>query len=137
MKNNQIVREFGRYLLVGGTAFAVDMVLLYFTKNFVFYHFAQKGVYYATAVGFIGGLIYNYFLSLFFVFESAKTKNKGKSLGAFMLFAMIGVAGLLITELGMYVGIEVMSLHYLFVKIIVAGLVFVWNFGIRKILIFQ
>ena len=137
MKKYKLLQEFSRYVLVGGTAFVIDMSLLYLFKNYVFYNFVEIGVYISTALGFIGGLIYNYILSLVFVFENAKTRNKGKTIGAFIVFLLIGVAGLLLTEIGMYIGIQIFAINYLVVKILVSAVVLIWNYGIRKILIFK
>lgn len=137
MKKHNLVQEFSRYVLVGGTAFVIDVALLYVFKNYVFYNLAEMGIYISAAIGFIGGLIFNYTLSLFFVFTSAKKQNKGKTIGAFLIFSLIGVVGLLFTELGMYIGIKLFAMNYLIVKILVAGAVLIWNYGIRKILIFR
>jgi putative flippase GtrA len=136
LKICKLFQEFSRYVLVGGTAFVLDISLLYLFKNYVFYNL-EHGVYIAAALGFIGGLIYNYILSLAFVFETAKTRNKGKTVSAFVVFSLVGVAGLLLTELGMYIGIEIFAINYLIVKILVSGIVLIWNYGIRKILIFR
>jgi putative flippase GtrA len=137
LKNSNILKEFIRYLIVGGTAFIVDFTLLYLFKTYVFYNMEVTGVYISTALGFIGGLIYNYVLSLLYVFESAKKNQKGKDIRSFIVFTIIGVVGLLLTELGMYVGIELFAVNYLIVKVFVAGVVLIWNYSIRKILIFN
>ncbi|HEX2947188.1 MAG TPA: GtrA family protein [Clostridia bacterium] len=137
MNKNKLLQEFGRYILVGGTAFIVDMSLLYIFKNYVFHDFTYWGVYFSTAIGFIGGLVYNYILSLTFVFTSAKEQNKGKNVGAFVVFLLIGVSGLLLTELGMYAGVQLIGIHYLITKVLVAGFVLIWNYGLRKILLFK
>lgn len=132
-----LVREFGRYLIVGGTAFLVDYGTLYLTQIYVFGSLGDAGVYLATGLGFIAGLVYNYILSLVFVFKSAKEKNKGKTVGAFLVFAIIGVIGLLMTEGGMYLGYQLLHIHYMIVKIFVAAVVLIWNYVARKLLIFK
>ena len=137
MTKYKLLQEFSRYVLVGGTAFVVDISLLYVFKNYVFYNFAESGVYISTALGFISGLIYNYILSLTFVFENAKAQNKGKTIGAFIVFLLIGMVGLLLTEIGMYIGIQLFAINYLVVKTLVAAVVSIWNYGMRKILIFK
>jgi putative flippase GtrA len=132
-----LAKEFGRYLIVGGTAFLVDYGTLYLTKTYVFGGLGDMGVYIATALGFIAGLIYNYILSLVFVFRSAKERDKGKTVGAFLLFAVIGVVGLLLTEGGMYLGYQLLHINYMIVKLFVAAVVLVWNYAARKLLIFK
>lgn len=136
MNKYKIIQEFGRYLIVGGTAFFVDMSILFIFNTYVFHPFSY-GVYISAALGFIGGLVYNYIFSLVFVFKSAKEQNKGKNIGAFITFFLIGVIGLLLTELGMYAGIELLEINYLIVKVLVAGCVLIWNYGLKRILIFK
>jgi putative flippase GtrA len=129
--------EFTRYLIVGGTAFLVDYGVLFVTKTYIFASLGDTGIYIATAFGFIAGLIYNYILSLVFVFKSAREQDKGKTAGAIFMFALIGVIGFLLTEGGMYLGCQLLRINYLIVKIFVAGLVLIWNYAGRKLLIFK
>ena len=41
------------------------------------------------------------------------------------------------TELGMYVGTELLFMNYMLVKIVVTGIVLIWNYLGRKIFIFK
>ena len=129
--------EFFRYLLVGGSAFVVDFGVLYLTKTFLFCGIGITGVYIATALGFTAGLVYNYILSMIFVFKRAKEKTQGKTVRAFLVFSLIGVIGLGITELGMYLGVQLLDFHYLIVKVVMAAIVLMWNYLARKFLIFR
>lgn len=97
------------------------LAVLYLFKNNVFYNFLQNDVYISTAIGFISGLIFNYIFSLTFVFDNAKVQNKGKPIGAFFAFLLIGMAGMLLTEIGMYIGIQIFAIHYMFIKTLVAA----------------
>lgn len=138
MKNmSKLHLEFIRYLIVGGSAFIIDFTLLYLFKSYIFNELGTTGVYISTAIGFIGGLIYNYYLSIMFVFEGAKQNNNGKGFVPFLIFSIIGIMGLVLTEFGMYVGLELIKINYLIVKIFVAGAVLCWNYLARKILIFK
>lgn len=136
-KDSAAFLEFVRYLIVGGTAFLLDYGLFYLTKNLVFNALGDTGVYLATAAGFITGLIYNYILSIHFVFKSAKEQRKGRSVGAFVLFAAIGFIGLVMSEAGMYLFYGIAHIHYMVAKMLVSGIVFIWNFMARKLLIFR
>ena len=131
------MKEFLRYLVVGGTAFLVDYATLYLLSHFVFRSMGDIGVYLATAIGFVAGLTYNYILSLIWVFQCAKERRQGRSVGGFALFALIGIIGLLLTEGGMYVGFQLLQIHYMIVKLFVAAIVLLWNYGARKLLIFR
>jgi len=132
-----LFREFSRYLVVGGTAFLVDYGVLYLSKTFLFDSIGDTGVYLATALGFLAGLTYNYILSLIWVFQSAKDQKKGRTVGAFLVFAVIGAIGLLLTEGGMFLGYQLLHMNYMVVKLFVAAFVLLWNYGARKILIFR
>ena len=87
--------------------------------------------------GFIAGLSVNYVLSLLFVFTQKKDKGKGRTVGAFLIFGVIGLLGLFFTELGMWVGVELLCWNYMLVKALVTGAVLAWNYLGRKILIFN
>ena len=50
---------------------------------------------------------------------------------------MVGLIGLGLTELGMYVGVFVFNWHYIVTKILVAALVLVWNYIGRKLFVFK
>jgi len=136
--NKQIFYEFSRYVLVGGLAFGLDFAVLYLAKTFLFPHLGSAGILLAAALGFTAGLVFNYIFSLIFVFKHIDEKAKRHKFRSFALFALIGVIGLLLTELCMYAGVSLFGPEwYLFVKIFTAGIVLLWNYLGRKILIFK
>ena len=118
-----------RYGFVGGVAFVAD-----YGSLFVLTHYF--GVYYlwSAAIAFVIGLTVNYLLSISWVFN----KNRStKPWVEFLVFALIGVIGLGLNELIMYVATELLAIHYLLSKLISTGLVFCWNFFARKLIIFK
>ena len=131
-----LVLEFLRYVVVGGIAFVADFGTLWLTQELLFKPFAW-GVYAATACGFFVGLAVNYALSLAFVFTQAKDRGRGRSVGAFLVFGVVGLLGLGWTELGMWLGYDVLGWDYRIVKVFVTGAVLMWNYLGRKILIFN
>ena len=136
MKIAKLIFEFLRYCIVGGIAFLADFGTLVLVQECFLKHLAC-GVYIATVFGFIVGLVVNYLLSLWFVFTQKKDRGKGRSVGAFLVFGIIGLLGLVWTELGMWVGIELLNWHYMIVKVLVTGAVLIWNYLGRKLLIFN
>ncbi|MEX1376348.1 MAG: GtrA family protein [Eubacteriales bacterium] len=133
MKDN--IKELFRYVLVGGFAFLVDAGILHLIITL--FPEGRFILYIATAVGFIAGLTVNFILSLLFVFKNAKEKTENKKIRTFIIFAIIGVIGLGLTELGMHIGVDVMNIHHLITKVFVAGGVMMWNYIARKVIIFS
>lgn len=115
--------QFFRYVFVGGFAFLVDAFMLWLCEKWMNYMIAA-------AIAFIVGLAANYVLSIWFVFsESEKITNKLKE---FTAYAVIGIIGLLLTEVIMYILTDLCHLYFLLSKIVAAALVLVWNFVARK-----
>lgn len=132
--------EILRYGLVGGISFLIDSGTLFLFQTFVFEALGATGVYISTAIGFLTGLVFNYIFSILFVFENGREKTRGGARAAvvFFTFAVIGLIGLGLTELGMFAGIQLVGIrYYLAVKVVVAALVLAWNYLARKIIIFH
>jgi putative flippase GtrA len=123
--------------LVGGSAFLLDSGLLYIFKEHVFYNLDTLGIYISIALGSTGGLIYNYILSLAFVFRGEDERKRNVGANTFFSFAAVGIVGLLLTEWGLYVGVEKLGFHYLSVKAMMAAVVLIWNYVGRKVLLFK
>lgn len=137
-KSVDTINEFIRYLFVGGSAFILDTGVFILTQRFVFYNDGEIGILIAAALGFMVGLIYNYILSIYFVFKKACDRVKGKQGRSFFFFAIIGIVGLGLTEVGMHLGIKLFDLqYYLFIKIFVSAVVLLWNYTARKVFIFK
>lgn len=131
----RLVGEFLRYAVVGGIAFLADWATLVVSWE-MFLRDVRYGLYVATALGFLVGLLVNYTLSLLFVFTAEHEKGKGRSFGAFFIFGVVGILGLLWTELGMWFGTVMLMWNYKVVKLLVAAAVLVWNYLGRKLLVF-
>lgn len=129
--------EFFRYAIVGGIAFLADYGTLFLFQELILTGETSWELFVSTAAGFVVGLAVNYILSLTFVFRKKDNRGSGKSLGAFLIFTVVGVIGLGLTELIMYLGTGVLHISYLIVKIAAAAIVLVWNYIGRKVLIFD
>jgi putative flippase GtrA len=121
--------QFFRYIFVGGAAFIVDFSSLFILTD-VF------GVYYLTsaAIAFILGLIANYALSISWVFNK---RSLDSIWSEFTIFAAIGIVGLGLNELIIWLFTDYIGLYYLLSKIIAAALILFWNFSARKITLFR
>lgn len=132
-----LIKEFIRYALVGGISFLADFGTLTLFEELIFGQTTDWKIFISTAVGFIVGLVVNYILSLIFVFRAQDNKNSGRSVGDYLIFALVSIIGLGITEGFMHLGVNVIGVHYMIIKIVAAGIVLVWNYLGRKILIFN
>ncbi|MGN0660593.1 MAG: GtrA family protein [Oscillospiraceae bacterium] len=128
--------EFFRYAVVGGISFVVDSGVLYLFKLLLLRLNVPAGLFLATAAGFIAGLIVNYILSIIFVFKKIENNGSAKKPKGFIVFTVIGLIGLALTELGMHLGVIVLKMDLILTKIVVASVVLVWNYCGRKIFVF-
>lgn len=143
----EIILELLRFFIVSVIATLADYIT-YFSLRRILPDQAI-GVVLATAAGFLIGLIINYFLSVLFVYKQVKNKQSTKTIKAFLLFALIGLLGLAITEIGMLlehtfmpkVHITIFSHTFdiieLSAKCVMTLLVAIWNYVGRKIFIFK
>jgi len=126
--NNTLIQMF-RYAVVALVAFFVDFTSLYLLT-------AHAGLYYlfSAAIAFILGLATNFLLSVRWVFVTRTVENKSLE---FFIFGTIGLVGLGLTELLMWLLTEHVGLYYLVSKMISTIIVFFWNFLVRKFLLFR
>jgi putative flippase GtrA len=117
-----------RYGVVGGAAFLLDFGALWALTELAGLHYLVSA-----ALGFAVGLTVNYCLSVTWVFARRRLASRAGELAA---FAAIGVAGVGINELVMWLGTGVLGAHYLASKIAATAIVFLWNFFARKRLLF-
>lgn len=118
--------QFFRYVFVGGVAFVADVGVLWLFSLWMHYMIA-------TAIAFVAGLLVNYALSKWLVF----TQKDTKALIEFIVYAVIGVIGLGITEALMYLFTDVAGFHLVVSKTITAAIVLVWNFVARKQILYR
>lgn len=86
------------------------------------------------AISFSISVIVNYLLSMKYVFASRDDLSKQKE---FIIFVALSITGLLLTELLMWIMVDKLSIHYMLSKILVTGIVMVFNFVTRKIFLEQ
>jgi putative flippase GtrA len=118
-----------RYTAVGGVAFAVDFGSLFLLTEFGGLHYLLSAVF---AFGL--GLLTNYLLSVAWVFNRRTLSSRGME---FLVFGLIGVLGLGLNEVVLWVLTEGAGFHYLLSKAGAAVVVFLWNFFARKLSLFR
>lgn len=119
-----ISKQFAYYLFAAGFGYIVDFGTLYVLHDFFGIHYLV-----AAASGFILGLIVVYILSNLFVFGDSKIKSKSLEIG---LFAFVGIVGLGILSLLMYLLTDIAGINYLIAKILATVVVYMWNFFARR-----
>lgn len=118
---NQILK-FG---VVGGLAFIIDYgILILLTEVFHINYLIS------TTISFIVSVIFNYILSIFWVFDVDKNKNRAT---VFSVFIVLSIIGLLLNDLFMWLFVDGWKVHYLLAKIIATFLVMIYNFITRKL----
>lgn len=143
-----LVGEILRFILVGGLATVIDFgvmgITLYACDPSLYPHFynvffgggdpSPLAAALGTGLGFIVGLMANYLLSIVFVFNE---KGKSSTFSGFIKFAILSAVGLGIHELGMWALFTKLGVNEWLVKILMTGVVLVYNYITRKLLIFK
>lgn len=123
--SKKLILQIIKFGFVGGTAFFIDTgVLLLLSKLGINYLIAN-------VVSFTVSVIYNYILSMKFVFD-VKDSNTTKN---FIQFIILSIIGLCVNEIIMKLCVDVVTLNLLFSKIIATGIVMIYNFITRKLLL--
>ena len=124
LRNNKLFIQIFKFAFVGGIAFLIDYGVLIFSKEVL--HF---DVLISAALGFCISVIFNYIASVKWVFDVNEENSKSKNFIAFIVFSIIG---LILTEIIMHFGSNILKFSYLFVKIFATAIVMVFNFVTRK-----
>ncbi len=136
--------QFFRYIFVGGAAFLVQFAA------FVIFTNVNINYLIATPMAFILGLIANYALSVNWVFNKHTLDSM---LSEFVIFAAIGVVGIVLTEALMWFFVDFVGFYQIFYNVhlynsshniglyvsifITNALVLFWNFFARKFTLFK
>jgi putative flippase GtrA len=118
--------------VTGGLAFFVDFGLFALCLYLLDWHYLL-----ANLVGLVAGLVLNYALSILWVFTACKRTLEKKKVAEFTLFTLVGIAGVGINQLLMYLMVDGLDLNEMLSKMVAAILVLMWNFGARKLILFK
>lgn len=124
--------QFLRYMVTGGFAFVADFGLFALCLYGFGWHYLL-----ANLVGLVAGLVLNYLMSILWVFTACKRILKTKKGIEFVLFALVGIAGVGINQVLMYLMVDGLGINEMVSKMIAAVLVLMWNFGARKLMLFR
>ncbi len=121
----KLMKQIFRFAVVGGTAFVIDYGVLFILNEWL-------GVNYiiASALSFSISVIYNYILSILWVFDPNEEQSKQEQ---FIVFMVLSIIGLGINTLIMWISVEQFKLPVMFSKVIATAVVMVYNFITRKL----
>ena len=117
-----------KYFFIGGVAATVDIGLFALLANFLGFPWVPVSI-----CTFLLATLFNYLLSIKFVFESGVRHKKHVEIAG--VFAISGLS-LLVNQSVLYIAIEWFGWHLLVSKIIATGIVFFWNYFGRSKIIF-
>ena len=120
----KLIIQLIKFGIVGVIATLIDLAVLMLLKEFM-----HVDVLVASAVAFSISVIANYILSMLFVFKS-RGNSKVKE---FLVFVILSIGGLLLNQFIMWLGTEIMTAYYLWVKVFALVFVPIYNFVTRKI----
>ena len=123
MKN--LIAQIMKFGVVGVIAFVIDYGVMVFLTEV----FGLNPVVSAT-ISFIVSVIFNYIASMRYVFSHKEDMGRSRE---FVIFIVLSVIGLIINDILMWAGTELVSIDYRIVKIFATAVVMVWNFITRKI----
>ena len=117
-----------RYVAASGVALAVD-----FGVYVALIRIAGIGYLLAAPIGFALGLVTIYAVSVRWVFAIRRLADTRLE---FVVFATVGLAGLVLNQGIVFAGVEWLALSYELAKLTSAAIVFGFNFLARKLMLF-
>ena len=121
--------EFSRYLLAGSLTFLADFLILILLTEFAGFNYLWSNL-----VGVFVGIVVSYLLCIKWVFLN---RRYNQVVLEFPLFIMTCLVGVLLNELMLWLLVEFGEVYYLTAKIIVTVVIFVFNFLLKKTLLFR
>lgn len=126
--NKATIKQLMLYLIVGAGATVVEWACFYVLNDTLKMHYSI-----ATALAFIVSTFANWLLGRWIMF---KKTGQGVVKELLQIYAA-SVVGLLMNLAIMWLAIDVLKINNMISKIIATGIVFIWNFLIRKLLIYK
>ena len=124
-KYKKLITQLFKFGIVGVLATLLEWILFYVLTNIIHIHYGIS-----TAIAFLISTIFNYYLSVKYVFDVDKEKSKKRNFIIFVIFSIIGLG---LNELILWISIEKLHIYNMIGKIIATGIVMIFNFITRKL----
>lgn len=124
--NSKLFKQLFKFGIVGGLAFLIDYGIFTLLNQVLNVHYLI-----ASAFSFSVSVIFNYILSIKWVFDVTK-KQTTKD---FIVFIVLSIIGLILNSIIMYISVDLINIHELISKIIATLIVMIYNFITRKIFV--
>ena len=121
----KLLHQIARFGVVGIIAFLIDYAVLIFLTEVCCAHYLIS-----SAVAFLVSVVFNYILSIAFVFDTDKSQSKTTQ---FTLFTLMSAGGLGINQLMMWLLSDLLFIPYQLSKFAATAVVMVYNFITRKL----
>ena len=132
---SESIRQFISYVFVGGIAAIVEWVCFWLFSNVIGMNYIL-----ATALAFIFSTAANLVLGRVWTFKDNHS-YEGKRVKEAVIIYVVSAIGLLLNMLLMYIFVSVLHLDTPLLKVVskvaATGIVFFWNFLIRKLVIYR
>lgn len=129
------IKQFISYFFVGGAAAVVEWIMFFLFANVIMLNYILS-----TVLAFIFSTTTNWILGRVFTFKNSKSYKNNVGKEAFAVF-LVSAIGLLFNMFLMYIFVTVMGFDSVVgktaSKVAATGIVFVWNFLIRKLVVYR
>ncbi|MEF9841577.1 MAG: GtrA family protein [Raoultibacter sp.] len=121
----KLIAQLMKFGVVGVIAFVIDYGLLIFLTEVFYVDYLISAT-----ISFTVSVIFNYVASMRYVFSHREGMSRRRE---FVIFIVLSVLGLIINDVGMWVGVSLLAVDYRITKIVATVIVMLWNFVTRKI----
>ena len=120
----KLINQFIKFAGVGTAAFFIDYgLMIFFTEIFNIYYLVSA------TMSFTISVIFNYVASMRFVFTHRTDLSRKRE---FIIFIVLSAMGLLLNNVGMYIGVDALRIDYRITKILATMCVTIFNFFTRR-----
>ena len=122
---DKLVKQIVKFGMVGISALAIDYsIMIFLIEVFHIDYLISNGI------SFVASVIFNYIMSVKWVFDVEKNREKKQEI---LVFVVLSTIGLGINQLLMWLTVEKLRIFYMISKIGATIVVMVYNFVTRKL----